>query len=50
MGSAKVRPDMLLFHKTKRGQILLGDSLEYMASLKAVSVELVNPRLVFRRR
>ncbi len=30
------------FHKTKRGQIILGDSLEYMASLKAESVNLID--------
>lgn len=39
--SARVRVDMSVFHKTKRGQIILGDSLEYMASLKAKSVDLV---------
>ncbi len=30
------------FHKTKRGQIILGDSLEYMAGLKAESVDLID--------
>jgi hypothetical protein len=35
------------FHKTKRGQIILGDSLAYLASLKAVLVELVNPPASF---
>lgn len=29
------------FYKTKRGQIVLGDSLEHMASLKAESVDLI---------
>jgi len=35
------------FHKTKRGQIILGDSLAYMASLKAGSVDLVIPPTSF---
>jgi hypothetical protein len=30
------------FHKTKRGQIILGDSLEYMANLKAGSMDLLS--------
>ncbi len=33
---------MSSFHKTKRGQIILGDSLEYMAGLKAESVDLID--------
>ncbi len=32
---------MSLFHKTKRGQIVLGDSLEHMACLKDESVDLI---------
>jgi DNA modification methylase len=32
---------MSQFHKTKRGQIVLGDSLGYMASLKGESVDLI---------
>lgn len=30
-----------MFHKTKRGQIVLGDSLEYLACLKEESVDLI---------
>ncbi len=30
------------FHKTKRGQIILGDSLAYMASVKAECVDLID--------
>jgi len=40
--SAKVRVHMSSFHKTKRGQIILGDSLAHMATLKAKLLELVN--------
>ena len=29
------------YHKTKHGAVILGDSLEYMAGLKAESVDLV---------
>ena len=32
---------MSLFYKTKGGQIVLGDSLEYMTSLKDESVDLI---------
>ena len=32
---------MRLFNKTRYGQIFLGDSLEYMAGLKAESVDLI---------
>jgi DNA modification methylase len=32
---------MRLYHKTKRGQIVLGDSLEYMGDLRSESVDLV---------
>ena len=32
---------MSLFHKAKRGQIVLGDSLEHMACLKGESVDLI---------
>jgi len=32
---------MSVFHKTKRGQIVLGDSLEYMTSLKDESADLI---------
>jgi site-specific DNA-methyltransferase (cytosine-N4-specific) len=32
---------MQTYHKTKRGQIVLGDSLEYMATLKPSSVDLI---------
>jgi len=32
---------MQLYHKTKRGQIVLGDSLDYMAGLKPESVDLI---------
>lgn len=32
---------MPLFHKTRRGQIVLGDSLEYVACLKGESVDLI---------
>jgi DNA modification methylase len=32
---------MRLFHKTKRGQIVLGDSLEHMACFKEESVDLI---------
>lgn len=38
---------MSAFHKTKRGQIILGDSLAYLASLKAESVDLVIPPINF---
>ncbi|MGH9397057.1 MAG: DNA methyltransferase [Terriglobia bacterium] len=33
--------EMQTHHKTKRGQIVLGDSLEYMADLKPESVDLM---------
>ncbi|HEV2350525.1 MAG TPA: DNA methyltransferase [Terriglobia bacterium] len=33
--------DLVPYHKTKYGQMLLGDSLEYMAGLKSKSVDLV---------
>jgi DNA modification methylase len=29
------------YHQTKRGQIILGDSLAYMAGVKAESVDLI---------
>lgn len=32
---------MSVFHKTKRGEIVLGDSLEFMADVKAGSVDLI---------
>jgi DNA modification methylase len=32
---------MTIYHKTKRGQIILGDSLDYMASLKPASLDLI---------
>ena len=32
---------MTQFYKTKRGQIVLGDSIEYMVGLKAESVDLI---------
>ncbi len=32
---------MSLFHKTSRGQIILGDSLAHMAELKPASVDLI---------
>ncbi|MGD0073396.1 MAG: DNA methyltransferase [Candidatus Binataceae bacterium] len=32
---------MGLFHKTKHGQILLGDSLSYLASVKEASADLI---------
>ncbi|HVA67682.1 MAG TPA: DNA methyltransferase [Candidatus Binataceae bacterium] len=32
---------MSIFHKTKLGRIVFGDSLEYMAELEAESVDLV---------
>jgi len=35
------------FHKTKRGQIILGDSLEYIAGLRAESVDLIDARAGF---
>jgi DNA modification methylase len=31
---------MAIFHKTKRGEIVLGDSLEFAAGVKAGSVDL----------
>ena len=33
--------ETLPFHKTKRGQMVLADSLAYMAGLKAESVDLI---------
>jgi hypothetical protein len=35
--------EMSAAYKAKRGQIVLGDSLEYMASLKPGSVDLTSP-------
>ncbi len=32
---------MRLFNETKQGQIVLGDSLEYMAGVKSGSVDLI---------
>ena len=32
---------MSLFHKTSSGQVILGDSLEYLAGLKPASVDLI---------
>ena len=32
---------MLPFHKTKHGQIFLGDSLEHMGKLKGSSLDLI---------
>lgn len=32
---------MELYYKTKRGQVILGDSLEYMADLESASVDLI---------
>jgi len=45
--SARVCADMSPFHKTKRGQIILGDSLEYIAGLRAESVDLIDARAGF---